>query len=997
MNFIELNISNTDGSLIGRLDLGEAELNIVYQLADVKDPTKKSGDFTYPFSIPGTKNNNIIFSSIYEEGFSQFRYNPNKKLNAQIILNGNELFIGDLQLNSINKTDDKIIGYEITIYGKIPSFIEDLSNLKINELVDLSDYNHPYTRQNVVNSWNTSIIQYGTPKTFSLGEGYVYPMEWRGQNYPLYWKVEDFKPAIYVKTIFDRILQNKGWSYQSNFLNSDYFKKLIIPYNGDDTIELTDTEVRNYEAWSKYNAPPNRPLLASYGSATGQNFTDIPIVFPDDTNNPAFDDGGNYNPSTGVMTIPKNGKWTLSATIRLTCEFTGASIPPGTTYSQIKLRGGLPEGTLKLKNLNTGQVVAQTAFSFTSQDFLGQAANTPVVSDIQTPNVSFTGYLAAGTKFGVFFQYRTTGSNYTYKTDVNIGAGVYQNKNTNTDIRLQVVPLGTSYNPFDAPRFILTLVDRTLALGDTMNLNSFIPDMKADEFINEITRLFNLYWKKSADKTFIIEPRNDFYGTLPIVDWTYKVNNLEPIKIEPLYDLVAKNWKFTYTEDGDYYNEDYVNNFNEIYGTKEIVVDNDFVNENEELQSKFSPTPSVKYLNTDRVLPTYVEDNGGTLQSFKPKLRILFYGGFISTLNPWNFIDPYTNIVILPNFTKYPYAGHFDNPTLPSYDLNFGTTKKYYFNWNNIPNSNLFNLFWRNYVEEITDKNSHLLTLRLFLNDYDIINFDLRSVIQINEVYYRVNKLQHNPLTSECEVELFKVKDYMVPYTSYMTPEVISGSVSNLNSPQIIVVGGNLPTNTTRSAQTQFGSPTPQITTRPFVSTGSALRKATFVPITGATDIVWTSADGSRSENPLVFGGRSFGEQPPIRRFYEQQNNDLNRNLFSPQAAQKVLGRDNIIDPSAYGIDIVGNGNSVASGTENIIINGNRNIIAAGLSNITVIGDDQIITKSNFSYIRGVALEAGSVGKKVDILKSPTNKVGFDIKVVAGGKNSVRADKVIRG
>ncbi|NBV78200.1 hypothetical protein EBR66_08630, partial [bacterium] len=509
-------------------------------------------------------------------------------------------------------------------------------------------------------------------------------------------------------------------------------------------------------------------------------------------------------------------------------------------YSSVKIRGGFPEGTLKIKNIATGAILAQTAFTFTSQNFLGGAAiQTPAISDIVEPNVSFTGNLAAGSQYGVFFQYR-------YKTDVFTGA-VYQNKNSQTDIRIQVVPLQTAYDAYDAPRFLLTLVDRNLALGDNMNLNSFIPDMKADDFINEITKLFNLYWKKGERKVFNIEPRNDFYEALPIVDWSYKVDYEKTVSIEPLYDLVSKSWKFGYSEDGDYYNEDYTENYNENYGDKSVVIDNDFVNEVSTLTSGFSPTPAVKYLNTDRVLPAYVKENNGSLNSYNPKMRILFYGGFISTVNPWNFIDPYTNIVITPNFTKYPYAGHFDNPSQPSYDLNFGITKKYYYNWNNLPNSNLFNLFWRSYIEEITDKNSHLLKCRLLLNDLDIINFDLRSIIQIKEVYYRVNKLTFNPITSIAEVELFKVKDYKPIFTSYLSNEVIAGSFSGVVGPAQINVGGVLSTSSTRTAASPYtGVQTPQITTRSQTTTNSALRQATFTPITPYTDLVYDNNGQTR-------------------------------------------------------------------------------------------------------------------------------------------------------
>jgi hypothetical protein len=486
MNIVEINVRNASGTTLGKLDLGDAELNIVYQIADIREPDKKQGDYTFPFSLPGTKTNNIIFQQIFENGFSSFEYNPNKKLDAQILINGNQFFSGDLQLNFINKEDNKIIGYEITIYGKIPSFFDDLAEFDLKDLIDLSDYNHQYTRLNVVNSWETSIIQNNTTKTFNLGDGYVYPMEWRGQNNPAMWKVEDFKPAIYAKTLFDRIFQTQGYTYQSNFLNSNTFKKIIIPYAGDDQIELTEDEIKLLEVWAKAPAPPNRPILSSAGSLTGQNYNNVPIVFTDDVNSPAKDFGNNYNSTTGILTIPKNGKFTLTTTVAMTAEFTGLDLDNGTQYSSLRLYGGPIEGVLKIVNVDTNTTLASTAFTFNCPEINGQIQTVPVVSQIQNVNVSYTGLFSAGKRYKVFLDWRTTGSNYTYKTQAPGFLGAYYQRNTKIDIRMQTVPLGTSYNAFTAPRMILTLVEKNVAEGDNLKMEWFIPDMKAIDFINEI-------------------------------------------------------------------------------------------------------------------------------------------------------------------------------------------------------------------------------------------------------------------------------------------------------------------------------------------------------------------------------------------------------------------------------------------------------------------------------------------------------------------------------
>jgi len=238
MDSIYINVKNADGTVMGRLDVGDsADVNTIYSLADVREPDKKQTDHVQTFTIPGTKNNNTIFQHLFENGFSMYQYNPTLKLDAQVILNGNQYFLGALQVNKIHKVDDNFItGYDITIYGKVGSFFADIDKFKISELVDLSDFSHEYSVDNVVASWDSYIWQNGKKANFQLGNGYVYPMEHRGQTDAVKWDLSHFKPAVYVKTIFERILKSQGYTYNSRFLNSDVFRKLILPYCGEENI-----------------------------------------------------------------------------------------------------------------------------------------------------------------------------------------------------------------------------------------------------------------------------------------------------------------------------------------------------------------------------------------------------------------------------------------------------------------------------------------------------------------------------------------------------------------------------------------------------------------------------------------------------------------------------------------------------------------------------------------------------------------------------------------
>ena len=75
------------------------------------------------------------------------------------------------------------------------------------------------------------------------------------------------------------------------------------------------------------------------------------------------------------------------------------------------------------------------------------------------------------------------------------------------------------------------------------------------------------------------------------------------------------------------------------------------------------------------------------------------------------------------------------------------------------PSANLFNGYWSEYVAEITDKDSKLLTGFFRLNDVDILNLDFSKLIYIDGALWRLNKvIDYNPIEQDVtKVELLKV------------------------------------------------------------------------------------------------------------------------------------------------------------------------------------------------------------------------------------------------
>ena len=972
-NRIEINVSNVAGNIIGKLDIGDAEINTIYQLSDVIEPTTKTTNHTKTFTIPGTKLNNQIFQHIYEGGFSSFSYNPNLKLNAQVLVNGNQYFSGNLQLNDIIKVDNKIIGYDITIYGLFGSFFNDIANSKLTDIVDISDFNHKWTIDNMVKSWKFFIWQNAVLVPFSLGNGYVYPLEYRGQVNNRF-DAEDFKPSIYTKTIFDRILKSQGITYNSDFLNSDVFKKLILPYVGESEITLTADDIAKSTTWVKTpNVAPGYFYLIDGDSKTNKFYPPKIVPFDDTSNLPANDVNGNYSIVTRRLTVPKNGKYIISSRVpmRVFIEPTAVN---GNTYNYCYFVGGPFEARLRIVNLSTGVTltsVAETLIDSRWND--GSPHNLPggTFTEEVVYETSWTGFLNEGEEVAIFIDWWATSSNFTYKFRQSDPFGVaIQQVNLITHLCVDsstFTPSGSVYDPYSTGQLTMALVDETLALGDDLEMNSFLPDVKAVEFIKEINKLFNLYWIQTGEKSFKIEPRNEFFGGGTIHDWTYGVDNAEEIKIEPLYDLQDKKYTFTYTEDSDYYNEDYMASYKEVYGTKNLEVNNDFVIETMDVKSSFGATPTVQHLSSRRMLPAFVKDDVGVKSNTKCRWRILFYGGLTFTPGEdFSIYNKYTDVE--DTYSSYPYGGHLDSPSNPTNDLSWGTPRKLYFPWVNVTNNNLFNKYWRAQIEEITDKNSHLLTAQIILTEIDMINLDLRDTIQVDNVYYRINKITHNPLNNIAEVELIKAKDYIS-----FKPSIYSSSITYdkwTNSPKF---GGNLTDISTRDIATKYGQ-FPSDWNVPYI-----------FDRTSPTINIWTTFT-LLNDKVSLFRADIFGDFVPIKNYYSTKNNLPGNNFISLQAQHSVIGEKNFIDPSSTKIKVNGDRNNIGAGCDNITITGDNNEIWGGLKNVSIVGSNQVVKVSDTTYIEGVT-------RNISFVKSPSVGGG----VIRGGKNSVLASRIING
>jgi hypothetical protein len=309
-------------------------------------------------------------------------------------------------------------------------------------------------------------------------------------------------------------------------------------------------------------------------------------------------------------------------------------------------------------------------------------------------------------------------------------------------------------------------VEVPIAYNDVIRMNDCLPKgIFQRDFFSSIVKMFNLYVveDKFVDKKLVIKPFIDFYSYTASAqyDWSNKMDRAKPIRLKPMSEVNARYYQFAYKPDSDYYGDNYRKKYNQGYGDFIEDTESEFVKETEKVEVIFAGTALYQYLGTDKIYSA-IYKLSNTKQSEDPMdsvIRIL-QAQKITNRVSWAMKNGGTT---LATYNDYGYAGHlfFDSASFtatnlnPTSDINFGAPAEIYFRVQQYTSANLFNSYWSEYIAEITDKDSKLLTAQIKLNDVDIYNLDFGKLLYIDGSLWRLNRiLDYNPIalqTTKCE------------------------------------------------------------------------------------------------------------------------------------------------------------------------------------------------------------------------------------------------------
>ena len=637
---------------------GDSPLSINKELSDINNLTVRKGVQSRKFKIPISKD--IATAYLY---FNQSQYHNYKEVDgdkdASILVNGNELERGKIRVvKYINKDGEEDV--ELLFFGNNFEWTELIKNLT---LADITWANNSvnYTPAVIKRSWFNRVDR---------GDEWVFPLENRGGRKNLSSvHTEDFRLALFFYKILERVLQNVGYTFESDFINSVSFKKLVITHFGNNfrlntsivninKAKITGSSVATLSAafsppstlsYFYFNEPINNTASRFNHVPTGTN---LAFVW-DDTTPPANDDEGLFFPSDGVGKFKAKETGNYNVKIQYTVQSGGNNLL-----------------TLAL----TTYLLKRDANGVATQSITGNSMANSFVGDVTNDGFDKNGLIDG---------------------EINIHLLVDET------VEIRILIQNSNHNQVNSFFFRTTnhvvdfqLTDKIVE-GRTFNISDVVDDqVKVLDIINDVSRLFNfMFVTDPVLKKITIEPRDDFYNSISsAVDITSRIDVSKTIETAYNSQTQKKDIVFSYAKDSaDVFVKEYEKEKSITLGQYKHSLPNNFKEGTESIQlkvlaasypikdvdsidlSRFSDAPyTTRYWN-EYSTTTPLE----MIEDIKP--RLLNYnlstqdkGGGLP-INKFRFYDEATDRQIIPFVLPHKIKIGSNVEALTGYNLYFNT------------------------------------------------------------------------------------------------------------------------------------------------------------------------------------------------------------------------------------------------------------------------------------------------------------------------------------
>ena len=238
--------------------------------------------------LPGTKINHKIYQNIDQA--PAVVTTANKLLPARAEVNGVPILAGKAQLTKARLSSTghgfKAENYEVSFVGNNADWFQQIGGLLVRDL--------PWDNFTL----SAANYQAQTDSDPLLSQGCFIVVKWKKWEADNRVNYTELTPALFLRQILIKAFQSIGYKFQSVF-DDDPFTRLCVPV----PLSVDGDYLKNF-----VNVRASRDTFTT--TKTG-GYEEFDIVMTDDSTEPNFDGGGNYNTSTGEYTAPLSALYSI--------------------------------------------------------------------------------------------------------------------------------------------------------------------------------------------------------------------------------------------------------------------------------------------------------------------------------------------------------------------------------------------------------------------------------------------------------------------------------------------------------------------------------------------------------------------------------------------------------------------------------------------------------------------------------------------------------------
>jgi hypothetical protein len=863
-----------DRQVAFNLDLQDnPNVSLNFQFSDIKEPESRKASYSQTFKLPFTDANNDFFQNWYNVNLETLAFNTQEAFDAVLYVGTVPQFEGVIQLKSVYL---KAGLYEVVLLSNGVNLFNIIGNQKIIDAwtdEEKKAWQFNYTYQNIGYSWDggTTLFQNLDGVSFRDADANVqkvmFPMQvnqninggnsfiytdptnddeknflrmdqseitaktndgYDAQNYmtPIY----QFKPAIQIRSVLKQIFFKSGYSYVSDFLDSDYFGRLFMTtcnHTGKPACEILVTPgmvsgqaiAGSTVQVATVTVPPNYSIdcvtniveTAGSPSTTYANLLIEPVLLTINQTTP-INVGDPYP-------IDTNGLWdtTLNAFYKTDWNMSAVTVRFDlTTFNIRSCWTGIEASVVTLFAVPTSATGVEDWANVNWLEWsapwgITTADNTALFEQtIPIDNISLNSYV----RFYVKIRHVEKNNNSVdgilnwCSQDVDSAAVGLKSK-------LTVVWDGFGDNVYDK------VVD---------TINGIDPSLTQKAFLKDLIQRFNLVIIPDNDNPTIlkIEPYNDFIGGGEQKFWSDKLDTSKEITIKDTTSLQKALINLTDAEDEDLMNKTIRENapdLNVFGNINALNTNNHFAQGELKYQSIFSPYINQQvFSDNSEPLETYIprmvvqyeftyEMDGqiAVNSSTKTKPKLYYYSGSKTSLTAsgdqyyLHSISTAYGGVTAHMFNDFPLCSPYELTAAGTNEATINVnTKSLYWSqqpppagispvFNSDPDTNylaansLYYAYWSEFFNLIYNKDTKIVECFLNLNEVDIFNFKFNDEIFIKDKYYRILNISNYQVGAKASTKVTMITqedsftgtcmdcDYVLGTTTYS-----SGTTTNV-------------------------------------------------------------------------------------------------------------------------------------------------------------------------------------------------------------------------